>query len=105
MSPPSSFEISPSAVLDRGGSLLRPDCNSLRANDLDVAKADEAEDAFEIGLLMFEGRRRRAFGIDPAARGGDDHSLAAGEALDAFFGIAEGFSGDQEAVDPRLELA
>ena len=39
-----------------------------------------------------------------AARGGDNDLLALGEAFDAVFGVAERGAGNQNAVDPRLQL-
>ena len=41
--------------------------------------------------------------MQAAARAGDDHRLAAGQALGAVFGVAEAAPGHRDAVDPGLE--
>ena len=54
---------------------------------------------------MIPGRDRRAVAIKAAARRGDDHRLAAGQALGPIFAIGKGLALDGDAVDPGLELA
>src|SRR4029077_13290922 len=43
--------------------------------------------------------------VKTAARRGDDHVLASGQADRPVRRVAEGFAGDRDAVDPCLELA
>ena len=54
---------------------------------------------------MLERGRGRALVVETAARERDDHALAAGQAFGPVLGVAEGLAGNDDAVDPRLELA
>ena len=54
---------------------------------------------------MLERCGRRAFAVESAARKRDDHALAAGKAFGAGRGVVEGLPGNENAVDPGLELA
>src|SRR5215207_255035 len=78
---------------------------ALGANDRDVVDADEAEDRAQVGFLKIVCHVRHTRGVKAAARRGDDELSAACQAQRPGFGIAEGLTGDQDAVDPGLELA
>src|SRR5438105_15192144 len=88
------------AVGEAGVALFRADRDSLGADEFGV-DAEEGEHRLQIGLDMFEAV---AGLVKSAARNGDDHPLAAGEAFGAVRRIVEGLAGHRDAVDPRLEL-
>ncbi|SRR5258708_13631189 len=54
--------------------------------------------------MVQRGKRGRC-GVDAATRRGDDDSFVCAETLCALFRIAEGLSGNGNAVDPCFELA
>src|SRR5260370_892626 len=78
---------------------------ALGANDLDILDADEAEDRRQVPLLEIVGCLRRSRPIKAPARRGDDHLFAPGQSFDAGFAVAKRLAGDDDAVEPRLELA
>src|SRR3546814_15835172 len=80
--------------------MLRRQVQALGADELEVADAHEPEDELQVRLLEIA----RRIGVQSAEGAGDDHAFAAGQALGAFLGVAEGAAGDGDAVDPGLEL-
>jgi hypothetical protein len=78
---------------------------SFGADDFDVADADEGEDRAQILFLEIVRLERHSWCVKTAARRGDDHMLAAGQADRPCRRVAEGFPGDRDAIDPSLELA
>jgi len=70
-----------------------------------IADADEAEDGTQIGFAMLERGRRRTFAVETAARDGENHPLVTGEALGTIGAVPKGLAGDEDTIDPRLELA
>jgi len=79
--------------------VLRRQRHALGAHELDVGDAQEAEHRTQVGLLEI-GRRA---GVQATAAAGDDHLLAAGQALRTGLGVAEGAAGHGDAVDPGLQ--
>src|SRR6201997_3906854 len=75
------------------------------ADDFDVADAEEGEDRAQVFLLEVVSLERHSRCVKPAARGGHDHTLTAGQPDWAVRRVAEGFAGNRDAVDPCLELA
>src|SRR3954471_1138488 len=66
--------------------------------------ADEVENAAKVSLEVLECGRRRTAAVDSAPRQRDDHALALSQTLRPVLRVAEGFAGDDDPVDPRLEL-
>src|SRR3546814_7842858 len=73
--------------------MLRRQVQALGADELEVADAHEPEDELQVRLLEIA----RRIGVQSAAGAGDDHAFAAGQALGAFLGVAEGAAGDGDA--------
>ena len=84
--------------------MLGADREAVGSDELGL-DADEIEDAAQVRLEMLERRRRRPCVVEAAPRQADDHALAGREALWSVCRVAEGGAGNEDAIDPRLELA
>src|SRR4051794_29404237 len=90
-------------LADRLLTLLRADGKAVGSDELWL-DADEVEDAAQVALEMLERGSGRSFIVEATARQRDDHALAPRETLGTGRGVTEGGAGNNDPVDPGLEL-
>src|SRR3954451_15260253 len=91
-------------LLDRRHAMLGAEVDALGDDEFGL-DSDHVEHTLEVRLDMLEAGRRRSRAVDTAAGDRDDHALTLGESFGTVLGVAESRTGNDDAVDPRLELA